>query len=83
MRSSIRVLLVAVVTTLGILLVAPGIAEAKSKTVRTVKSTHTTKTTKSTKRTVKHPWSKGHAKAHPKPHRVRTSPAAKHHPRKG
>lgn len=81
MRSPIRALLVALVATLGLVLVAPSIAEAKPKHTHATKVTR--KTVKSTKRVVKHPWSKGHAKAHAKPQRLRKSPEAKHHPRKG
>ena len=84
MRSPIRALLVALVATLGLMLVTPSIAEAKSKQAHSTKTTKTTKkTAKTTKRVVKRPWSKGHAKTHAKPQRVRRSPAAKHHPRRG
>ena len=75
MRSPIRALLVAVVTMLGLTLALPSVAEAKPKpgshhVTRTTK-TRSAKSAKSTKRVVKHPWSKGRAKAHAKarPHR--------------
>ena len=70
MRSPLRAFLVAVVTMLTVVLVFPSTALAK-----TTKHTHTSKTTK---RVVKHPWKKGHAKAHPAPHRARKSSSAKH-----
>ena len=88
MRSPIRALLVALVTMLGVVLVLPSTAEAKPKparshtTTRTASKSTTHKTT-TTKRVVKRPWKKGHAKAHAAPHRIRKSPAAKHHPKKG
>lgn len=82
MRSPIRALLVALVAMLGCLLVAPSTAQAGAKQSHATKATRT-KTVKSTKRVVKHPWSKGHAKAHAKPQRIRKSPAAKPHRRKG
>jgi hypothetical protein len=82
MRSPLRAFLVALVATLGFLLVTPGVAHAaKSKTTTT---THTKSTKTTTKRVVKHPWSKNHqpahAKAQAKPHRVRTAPATAKHP---
>jgi hypothetical protein len=76
MRSPIRALLVALVTTLSVMLVLPSVAQAKPRHVHSSKTSHTSKTT--TKRVVKHPWKKGHAKAHAKPHRARKSSGAKH-----
>jgi hypothetical protein len=94
MRSPIRALLVALVATLGLVLVAPSIAEAKPNKAHSSKTTTTTKkkttvkkkTAKSTHHGSKHaakPWKKDHAKAHPKPQRIRKSSVGKHHPRKG
>lgn len=60
---------------LGLTLALPSVAEAKPKPgshhVTRTKTKTKTATAKSTKRVVKHPWSKGHAKAkaHATPHR--------------
>ena len=74
MRSPLRALLVAVVTMLGVMLVCPSLAEAKSVVHKHTKTTTRTTTTKTTtKRVVKHPWKKHHAKTHAAPHRARKS----------
>jgi hypothetical protein len=92
MRSPIRALLVALVATLGLVLVAPSIAEAKPKPAHstkapTKKTTVKKKTAKSTHRAhpshAAKPWKKDHAKAHPKPQRIRKSSAGKHHRGRG